>query len=162
MILGLSILKRSPGQEGIEKDIKWLFDAQIRKSLSFLFGEPWTSSSSQKPGHNHREQIWMASQGHFLPFLSSFVESWLSRSELAQWKHRLIPRAELSQQSHFFLHQEAPMAELDGRSPPWSHLAPVNHTQHNSGGSGELRKLCDLCYFLLVSTLDGCCFVFFH
>ena len=109
------------------------FYAQIRKSLSFLFGEPWTSSSSQKPGHNHREQIWMASQGHFLPFLSTFVESWLSRSELAQWKHRLIPRAELSQQSHFFLHQEAPMAELDGRSPPWSHLAPVNHAQHNSG-----------------------------
>ena len=62
------------------------------EKISFLFGEPQTSSSSQEPGHNHREQTWMASQVHFLPFPSGFAESWLSRSELAQWKHRLMTR----------------------------------------------------------------------
>lgn len=142
----MSILKMSPGQEGTEGDIKWFFHAQIRKSLSFLFGEPRTSSSSREPGHNHRERIWMASQVRFLPFLSSLAESWLGSSDLAQWKHGLMTRCRAFPtgpllpspgSSHGRAGWQGPILEPSGPGPP----CPTQL------GGQETSENCDLCYF---------------
>lgn len=53
------------------------------------------------------------------------------------------------------------MAKLDGRSPSWSHLAPVNHAKHNSGDQESSENCVIFATFLLVSALDDCCSVCF-